>query len=98
MAMMVPIGMATSSATPTGNQGAGDQHHDAEVGIVEQRRPLRVGQKIDNADAAEKIDRLGNQHIDDAERGQHRERAAANKTISIRRSLSCAWHSWPDGR
>ena len=41
-----------------GDQGARDQHHDAEVGIIEQRRPLRVSQEIDQWNVGEELDGL----------------------------------------
>ena len=46
MAMMVPSGMATSSATSGADERAGQQQHDAVVRVVEQRRPLRIGEEI----------------------------------------------------
>ena len=54
------------------HQRARDEDHDAVVGIVKQRGPLGVGKEIDDADLVEKDDGLGDEHIDDAKRRQHR--------------------------
>ena len=48
--MIVPSGMATSKRDSRRYKRAGDQRHDAEARILEQRRPLGVGEKIDHRD------------------------------------------------
>ncbi len=55
------------------DQGARQQHHDAEVGVVEERRPLRVGQEIPQRHVAEEHHGFRDQDIDDAKRGKHRD-------------------------
>jgi hypothetical protein len=54
-------------------QGARQQHHDAVVGVVEQRRPLRVEQEIGQRNGLEEHPGFLDQHIDDGDRNEHRE-------------------------
>jgi hypothetical protein len=61
------------------NEGAGNKYHDAKMGIIEERCPLRVGQKIDDADMAEKLYGLGDEHINNAEGGHDRNGGGAEK-------------------
>ncbi len=70
--MIVPSGIATSSATNGHGQRAGDERHDAVVRIGEQRRPHRVGQEVADRDVLEEDRRFVDQDRDDRERREHR--------------------------
>ncbi len=51
-------------------QGAREQHHDAVMGIIEQRRPLRIEQEIRQGHMLEEAPGLLDQHIDDGKRDE----------------------------
>jgi hypothetical protein len=52
MAMIVPSGIATSSATAELTSVPESSTMMPKVGVVEQRRPLRVGEEIENRHVA----------------------------------------------
>ena len=56
------------------HQRARKQHHDAVVGVVEQRRPLFVGEEIDQRDLLEKLVGLAQQDQHDADGDHNRDR------------------------
>jgi hypothetical protein len=48
------------------------EHHDAEVRVVEERRPLPVGEEVQQRDVLEEHHRFLEQDVDDAHGGEHR--------------------------
>ncbi len=57
-------------------QRAGDQRQDAEVRGLEQRRPVRAGQEVDDRDLLEELERRHEQSDDDPDRGHDRDQRA----------------------
>ena len=65
-----------------GNEGAGHERQDAVVGVVEQRCPLCVGEKIQQGDLFEKAGGFDQQHTDNADGDHHgRERRQEQQTF-----------------
>jgi len=88
MAIVVPSGTATRRGDQAElDDRARQQHHNAEVGVVEERRPLRVGEEVQSGNLGEKDHALLHEDVDDATVVSTDTNAAKKSSAWMARSL-----------